>query len=225
MPEQSTEQLIKDHLAALPEPVRKAIASFDWAREVFDIGRKHSMHVDRIGELQTEVMLVVLGLVSPRDFQNELFDRIEPNRDIALEISDEVNQKVFIRIREYMKKYYEGNENNPTPSKSPEVIKEGELGSSEKNVLNSAGIKIGDEANEPNPPVILPAEDTEPESESIGGMVSLIHEEEEIAKPDPIIEKLKATMSKPEVRKSPITVITAENAPKGFLDPYREPVE
>ncbi len=219
MSENNTEQLIKDHLATLPDPVRKAIASFDWAREVFDIGRKHSMHVDRIGELQTEVMLVVLGLTSPRQFQEELMERIEPNREIALEVSDEVNEKVFIRIRDFMKKYYEGNENNPS-EKTPEVVKEGELGTGEKMVLSSAGIKIGDEANEPEPPV-------GEEEEKIGGMITFDHEEEPVpvSQPDPVAVKVAETMSKPEVRKSPISVITEKDAPKGFLDPYRERVE
>lgn len=224
MSENNTEQLIKDHLATLPEPVRKAIASFDWAREVFDIGRKHSMHVDRIGELQTEVMLVVLGLTSPRQFQEELMERIEPNRDIALEVSDEVNEKVFIRIRDFMKKYYEGNENNPNvkPASTEGYgeAREGELGTGEKMVLSSAGIKIGDEANEPEPPV-------GEEEEKIGGMITFDHEEEPVpvSQPDPVAVKVAETMSKPEVRKSPISVITEKDAPKGFLDPYRERVE
>ena len=218
-------------MATLPEPVKKAIASFDWAREVFDIGRKHSMHVDRIGELQTEVMLVVLGLVSPRDFQNELFDRIEPNREIALEISDEVNQKVFIRIRDFMKEYYERNENSVAPAKAPEVVKpasaggygvakDDEIGSSERQVLHGAGIKIGDEVNEPEP---------EPEEEPVDddGAISFYQEKESVAMPkiDPVVTKVTEVMSKPEIHKSKISVITEKDAPKGFLDPYREPVE
>ncbi len=218
----SPDKLIEEHLASLPEPIKKAIASFDWAREVFDIGRKHNMHIDRIGELQTEVMLVVLGLISPRDFQTELMERIEPNHDIAIEVSDEVNKRVFIRIREFMKKYYEDDGTPKAVAEPPDAIK-----SAEKKVLNGAGIRLeGDPEPEPAKITMGPASISSEED----GIISLgSYDDSDSAAPtpkiDPIVQKVAQTMEKQEVRPSPITVIKAENAPKGFLDPYREVVE
>lgn len=221
MAEQTTDQIIKEHFETLPEPVKKAIASFDWAREVFDIGRKHSMHIDRIGELQTEVMLVVLGLISPRDFQNELMSRIEPNREIALEVSDEVNKRVFIRIRDFMKDFYEREGAYVSPEK------EDELRNSEKSVLRTAGIKVGDEANEPEPAIPTVPFPLSVENDEIVSLVSESELEHAVppAKADTVIAEVTSAMSKPEVYKSPITVMTPKTVPKNFLDPYREPVE
>lgn len=225
----STEQLIKDHLATLPEPVKKAIGSFDWTREVFDIGRKHSMHIDRIGELQTEVMLVVLGLISPRQFQDELLSRIEPNRETALEVSDEVNQKVFVRIRDFMKDYYDREEGKSSVVKSSaELTPEDELGSSEHSILNETGIALpGDAAYAQDFIVAKPApQATSAISAGIDHTsVSLMSDEEldpeEVQEPvAPVAPTVKA-----EVRKSPVTVITDKDTPKNFLDPYREPLE
>jgi type III secretion system FlhB-like substrate exporter len=101
MEEKSTDEIIKDHYASLPEPVKKAIGSFDWAREIFDIGRSHSLHVDQIGDLQTEVMLVVLGLATPQDFYNQMVGAIAVPNDIAQKIIEEANEKVFNRIADH----------------------------------------------------------------------------------------------------------------------------
>lgn len=220
-----TEQLIKDHYATLPEPVKRAIGSFDWTREVFDIGRKHGMHIDRIGELQTEVMLVVLGLTSPAQFQDELFSRIEPNREIATEVSDEVNTRVFIRIRDFMKGYYEKEEGSAPAVANADVERDGELGSRERATLNSVGIRLdGDLEPAPVAETVAPVASDEEEVAIDHGALSFVHEPE----PAPVISAAPAPVPAPkpqaQVFKSPITVVNAADAPKNFLDPYREPL-
>lgn len=210
MAEENIEQVIKDHLATLPEPVKKAIASFDWAREVFDIGRKHGMHVDRIADLQTEVMLVVIGLISPRDFQNELDTRIERDTEKALQIAEEVNEKVFIRIRNFMKNYYEKSDKT--------VTKEG-IENSEKNVLKKAGISLGEEDEET--PGATPSQEVEvplsPSSEN-NLKINVQPQATPVAPETP-------TLATPSVFKTKTSTISAEGKPQGFFDPYREPVE
>lgn len=200
MAQQSTEQIIKDHLATLPEPVKKAIASFDWAKEVFDVGRKHIVHVDDIGEIQTEVMMVVLGLISPREFYDQMVSRIGIEEDLALEIADEINERVFMRIRDFMKNYYAEEE-----KKGKEIV------SSERTVLRSAGISLGDEPDEPQIPV-EPADDEEkfiilPTPEVVKKVVPT---------PAPVIPDIASKLQNSAVFK---------NKSSNYLDPYREPVE
>lgn len=206
MNENNTEQLIEEHLKTLPKPVKDAIGSFDWAREVFDIGQKKHLHVNDIGEIQTEVMLVVLGLISPKDFYDQMVSRIGVKEDLALEIADEVNEKVFVRIRNFMKNYYAEQE-----KKDKEIV------SSERNVLKNAGIKLGDEPDEdqkvessqnkvdnkevPIKVAPLPDFSFEPKQESVS--VSPV--------PD-----ISAKLQNPQVFKGKST---------SYLDPYREPVE
>lgn len=210
MAEENIEQIIKDHLKTLPDPVKDAIASFDWAREVFDIGRKHGMHVDRIADLQTEVMLVVIGLVSPRDFEIELNSRIERQEDKAVEIAEEVNEKVFLRIRNFMKDYYQ---------KLEAGNKEDEIGSSDKSVLKKAGISLGDEEPAESQ---LPAPEQEvdvPPSQSRSENASPTAPAPTVASP------AVKTLAPSQVFKSKTTEVSAEGKAKNFFDPYREPVE
>jgi hypothetical protein len=150
MSEPTQEQLITEQLKSLPRPVQEAITSFDWAREVFDVGRKHALHVDEIGEIQTEVMLVVLGLISPKEFYDQMVSRIGIDEDQALEISSEVNDRVFVRIREFMKNYYAEEEKKGTV-----------IAPSEKDILRGAGIKLGDEPEETEPAASEDHEDEE----------------------------------------------------------------
>jgi hypothetical protein len=198
MSEPTQEQLITEQLKSLPRPVQEAITSFDWAREVFDVGRKHALHVDEIGEIQTEVMLVVLGLISPKEFYDQMVSRIGIDEDQALEISSEVNDRVFVRIREFMKNYYAEEEKKGTV-----------IAPSEKDILRGAGIKLGDEP-----------EETEPAA-------SEDHEDEEvfvpIAQPKPALPTGPSPAEEISEKLSQSKVF--QNPPKNYFDPYREPLE
>lgn len=196
MATKTSEQLIKEQIESLPRAVREAIASFDWARIVFDIGRKNNLQVDDIGEIQKEVMLVVLGLISPKEFYDQMVERVGIVEDKAFNIADEVNEKVFVRIREYMKNYYEEQE---------EV-------QSERRVLNSAGIRFDD------------GEDLPEEAIKTKPAVENKKTEEEIIVPPPqnansnIKEEVQEKKTEKQFKDLPET-------PPNFLDPYREPIE
>jgi hypothetical protein len=199
MEEKSTDEIIKDHYASLPEPVKKAIGSFDWAREIFDIGRSHSLHVDQIGDLQTEVMLVVLGLATPQDFYNQMVGAIAVPNDIAQKIIEEANEKVFNRIRDFMKNYYDEDGNE-------------KIHASEEKVLKSAGISLGEE------------ESVEPKSADDIGFALMPGIEEQKTESAPVAEAPKVSMPKAQVFKTPIPAMAGDK-PKNFFDPYREPLE
>lgn len=207
MAEPTTEDLIKEHLTTLPKPVKDAINSFDWAREVFQVGRKYNLHVDDIGELQTEVMLVVLGLTSPREFEDEVYARIESDSDKASAMCEEINDKVFMRIRDFMKNYYAEEE-----KKGKEIV------SSERNVLHNAGIRLGDEADEP-----VASKEVEEEEE----LITLSDYDE--AKPAiaPEVKKADPTPMPviPDIKSKLLNGAVFKSAPSNYLDPYREPVE
>ncbi len=205
MAEKQTEQLIKEQMESLPRPVKEAIASFDWARAVFDIGRKHDLHVDEIGEVQTEVMLVVLGLISPKDFYDQMVSRVGIEENRALEVATEVNEKVFLRIRDFMKEYYA----------------EEEKSQSERKVLNSAGIRLDD--GEDLPEEVLPKvsiEDTKNKE--------IVDEEEKmVAPPIEVAKNMNNTESKEEseLKEKLNKAKDFTDAPTNYFDPYREPVE
>ncbi len=130
MPNYTKEQLLEKY-RALPKEVREAIFSINTAEIIRQIGEKHKLMIDKIGELADETGLVMLGLGHPNQFISHLTERLEINHELAKEIAQEVNLKIFYPIREHLKKMYgiieEKFEEEPSPppalpsSLSPEM--------------------------------------------------------------------------------------------------------
>jgi glutaredoxin-related protein len=199
----STEYLIKAHLKTLPESVKLAINSFDWNKEVFDVGRKYSLHLDNIGEIETEVILVILGLISPKDFYDQMVHRIGLKEEVALDVASEINEKVFLRIRDFMKNYYSQKEESDLGIKTQE-----------KRVLQNAGIRIGEDSEEletsKNP------DDEEEVEVKIPPLDYTPTKEKVLVNSAPAIPDIRSKLENPQVFKGKSTA---------YLDPYREPIE
>jgi hypothetical protein len=61
MPVAQNEQVI-EQMSKLPKAHQQAINSFDWQRKCQEIGEKHNLLEEEITGLQTEVILVLMGL-------------------------------------------------------------------------------------------------------------------------------------------------------------------
>ncbi|MDO8593666.1 MAG: hypothetical protein Q7R59_02115 [bacterium] len=86
-----------------PKPVREAIENIQTAFDVADIGQKHGLHIDQIGTLAELNRNMILGLVNPQEFLQELITTAKiPDKD-AREIMTEINQKIFVPLREEMR--------------------------------------------------------------------------------------------------------------------------
>jgi hypothetical protein len=140
-----------------------------------------------------------LGLISPKDFYDQMVSRIGIDEDKALEVASEVNEKVFLRIRDFMKDYY-----------AEEDKKDTQIVPSEKRILNSVGIKIGDEVNEPDRP------------EAVEMAPVIEDDDEELIEPP--IEETKIP-TEPDIKEKLKDLPILKNPPKNYFDPYREPIE
>ena len=83
---------IEERMEELPKALANAIRSSNWEKIVFDIGRKHDMHVDDIGELQNELILVLVGIVHPDEFRSIVINEIGVRSDDADDIIEEINR-------------------------------------------------------------------------------------------------------------------------------------
>ncbi|MEI7719704.1 MAG: hypothetical protein WCI89_00645 [bacterium] len=105
--EQNLEQEIAERLAKLPEDVQAALKSGDVPAHTREIGEKHGLHIDQVGLLEDETMLVMLGFASPGDFTQSIVEQLHITPEVASEIADEVSTTLFVPIRESMKKFME----------------------------------------------------------------------------------------------------------------------
>lgn len=95
-------QSFEEQLVYLPEINQQALKSFDWATELLAIGKNSGLHIDELEDLQVETMLVLVGLSQPSEYQNELITRLAISPTEANKIIEQVNQRVFKPIHDYI---------------------------------------------------------------------------------------------------------------------------
>jgi len=112
----------------LPEDVKKAIFNVDSAEIIKKIGEKYSLNIDKIGELGNETGMVMLGITHPRDFIFNLSQRLNVDQETAKKIADEINNQIFAKVRESLKKIHGVSEasgvNGVSEVKKEEILKE-----------------------------------------------------------------------------------------------------
>lgn len=101
------EKKIGERISELPQDIRNAIDSVDLDLFIQQVGTNHALHIDQIGALQDETLMVMLGFSKPEEFVQNLTNKLRVAPDVAANIAGEVSQKVFLPIRESMKAFSE----------------------------------------------------------------------------------------------------------------------
>lgn len=105
MPENSANSIanqIEQRMAELPQDVRDVVNSAQLGTNLRAIGQAHGLHIDQIAVLEDEVMLVMLGFFEPEDFNNQIATQLRLSTLDATAIAQEINQVIFLPIRESM---------------------------------------------------------------------------------------------------------------------------
>lgn len=127
---QYTDEQILEEYKNLPEDLRKAIFSVEMTEAVKRIGEKYQLHIDKIGALGNETGMVMFGVTRPKDFVSNLSMRLGVSNDTARQIADEINQQIFAKVRESLKKIHgitEEEQAKPETKEAPskeDIIKE-----------------------------------------------------------------------------------------------------
>ncbi len=196
-------KLIAEQMKKIPTEVREAINASDWERTIFNIGREHKMHIDDIDTLSVETILTMIGLEHPKDYPDNIQKRIGLNDEELMNIVEQVNERLFSKIREALRIHYE-------------KVATGEImADDEKDELHHAGVDLDD--------------DYAPRTEK-KEILTMINKKEPEPKPQPAPV---ATPPKPPVVevKAPINIpekLMEEKVikiPEIKFDPYREPIE
>ena len=109
MVDYTNEQLLEMY-HKLPKDVQEAILSVDTSEAIREIGEKHKLMVDKMGDLADETGLVMLGLTRPGQYVSHLIERLGIDQETAQEITEEVNNRILFPIRESLRKIQEERE-------------------------------------------------------------------------------------------------------------------
>jgi len=99
------EQLL-EQFKKLPQDLQDAITSNDINVALQEISKRSHLHIDQAGELADEVGLVLLGVVHPNDFLEDVFFRLKIDKKMAAEIVADVNEHIFKKVRESLMKVH-----------------------------------------------------------------------------------------------------------------------
>ncbi len=90
-------------LAKLPADLREIILSTDTADYIQNIGKKYNLRIDQMGGLDDEVGAVLVGETRSEEFIDKIKDRLQIDQATASAIAQEVNEQIFVKIREALR--------------------------------------------------------------------------------------------------------------------------
>lgn len=119
-----TPEQLRELYKNLPEDVREAMFAVDSADKIQEIGKKYKLHTDQVGELGKQVGFVMLGILTPRNFVQELTNKLNISPDLARQVAVNINAEIFTPIRESLKKIHQlySTTNDKTKPVVPPVV-------------------------------------------------------------------------------------------------------
>jgi len=206
-----TEEQIETMYKNLPNDLKTVFFSANKDETIESIGRKHNLTIDKIGDLANETGMVMLGVTHPNEFIGNLADRLEIDKEKARAIAQEINEQIFKKVRESLRKIHNMREEEENQ------IKVSSFGNSQGETLKSETSREDilkeiekDHSQENLVPEIMKG-DTNPFEEKMkeGVLIAPVEEKH-------YIEESAKTALLPEPEK-----------PKKYqgIDPYKEPIE
>jgi hypothetical protein len=101
-----SKEQIQARYRSLPEDLRQAIFDTEISETLQKIGKENSLNIEQTGILADEAGLLMMGLIAPKDFIPNLTKRMGINKEKARKITQEVNDRIFSKIRESLKKIH-----------------------------------------------------------------------------------------------------------------------
>ncbi len=97
-------------MAELPPDVRETIQAPEFGEKIRAIGTKHQLHIDQIGAIEDEVLLVLMAFTDPSDFVSNLESQIHVDNALANTLADEIAKEILFPIRESMQMFMEAHQ-------------------------------------------------------------------------------------------------------------------
>lgn len=125
--------------AQLPKETQDAINAVDWKTVVLEMRKTKGYSFEQLGDLETETELLLCGLVNPENYSKELETRMHLTKDEVNELVQNMNDRVFAKIKENLVKGLEEKKESNSTTIIP-INTEEEKANTQ--ILNSAGIEI-----------------------------------------------------------------------------------
>ncbi len=220
---------IKEKFDALPQHLKDYVYSTEMSKVIQTIAAKHSLHIDQAGELEAETAAAMMGVTKVEELEENLASALELDAQKAAAVTKDINEMLFVKIREDMKASAEPKAAPdvpkmplaaqlpvPTPASTPQVV----MPSSSAPVVPPAPAPAAAPTVVPAPPP-APAPAPKPAMAPNLGAADAILSEKKVtpsaAAPIPAAPTTPAA--------SPVSKVDPTQPQNYKADPYREPVE
>lgn len=189
--------IIQKKISELPENIRHAVESFDWASEILHIAQDNKIQIDDIETFRNETLLVIVGLTAAADFEKNLVAHMGISYQLAEKLVADANAHIFTPLQKIAF--------SPKPDlPEEEIIEHHEISS----VLQDHGIQLVDEFET----------ESRPKNELQDLADSLFQKNDEITHVD-------KNKTEPESTQEHKTIDEKKNTPKDQKINYNEPIE
>jgi len=135
--DENTTNIIKERFDSLPENIKELILSSHYEETLIEIGGRYHLNVEKLGILERETTMVMLGLTNPNNYENDLTRELNIEKSQGNQIVKEINEKIFFRIRELLKLMNTPQGEEPSMEEFEEKPEDRDA-----QILRSAGIEI-----------------------------------------------------------------------------------
>ncbi len=99
----NNDEIIKNRFNELPPDIKQAIMDSNLASKFDSIAEKNNLRLDQNGNLQTETLLVMLGLENNSDYIDNIQKALEIKKVEAINLAKDVNEMILNPIRDSLR--------------------------------------------------------------------------------------------------------------------------
>ena len=115
-----SKELVQEKMRNLPRDLRDIIFSEDMVTKMKAVAKHYGISIEQLGGLDTATNDVILGIVHPKDYINELSKNLNIDTDVARSIAKEINEQIFAPLRESLKSVHDIKEAGTAPQPTPQ---------------------------------------------------------------------------------------------------------
>ncbi len=98
--DEQNNQLILERFRELPKVVQEAIVNSGWENKIRIIAQKNNLVIGDASVLESNTFLVMLGIISPKDYLSTLKEELKLPDEILDDIANSVEEEIFKDIKE-----------------------------------------------------------------------------------------------------------------------------
>ncbi len=125
--ESTFEESVKRVMQTLPPPIRNYLGQGKYSVVANNLTTKYALHIDQGGILEREIMLLLMGIENPDEFIKTLAEEAKLDQQTINSIVRDVNEKIFVPLREEMRKGPQPQAAPPSPKATEGTARESVL--------------------------------------------------------------------------------------------------